>query len=79
MEIEGWERLCQAKDKLIEEKNAESRQMIEQIKQRLEEIGTDPQLLQVIHIMLISNAVLKDVTLIVSINISDLGLWKLLD
>ena len=48
MEIEGWERLCLAKDKLIEEKNAEQRQMIEQVRQRLEEIGTDPQLLQVI-------------------------------
>ena len=50
MEIEGWERLCQAKDKLIEEKNAEKRQMMEQIRQRLEEIGTDPELLQVITI-----------------------------
>ena len=57
MEIEGWERLCQAKDKLIEEKNAEKRQMIEQVRQRLEEIGTDPQLLQVI---LMPKAVLKD-------------------
>ena len=55
MEIEGWERLCQAKDKLIEEKNEEKRQMMEQVRQRLEEIGTDPQLLQVI---LMSNTVL---------------------
>ena len=47
MEIEGWERLCQAKDRLIEEKNAEKRQIMEQVRQRLEEIGTDPQLLQV--------------------------------
>ena len=54
MEIEGWERLCQAKDKLIEEKNEEKRQMMEQVRQRLEEIGTDPQLLQVI---LMSNTV----------------------
>ena len=48
MEIEGWERLCQAKDRLIEEKSAEKRQLMEQVRQRLEEIGTDPQLLQVI-------------------------------
>ena len=48
LEVEGWERLCQAKDKLLEEKNAENMQMIEKIGQKLEELGTDPQLLQVI-------------------------------
>ena len=47
LEIEGWERLCQAKDKLLEEKNAEKIQMEEYMRQKLEELGTDPKLLQV--------------------------------
>ncbi len=49
--MEGWERLCQAKDKLLEERNAENKQMMEQIKQKLEELNIDPNLLQVITIM----------------------------
>ena len=44
----GWERLCQAKDKLLEERNVENKQMIEQIEQKLVELGVDPKLLQVI-------------------------------
>jgi coenzyme F420-reducing hydrogenase delta subunit len=51
LEIEGWERLCQAKDNLLEEKNAENKQMMEQIKQKLEELNIDPNLLQVTTIM----------------------------
>ena len=51
LEIEGWERLCQAKDNLLEERNAENKQMIEQIKQKLVELNVDPNLLQVRTIM----------------------------
>ena len=47
MEIEGLERLCQAKDKLLEERNAEKKLMMEQIKQKLVELKIDPNLLQV--------------------------------
>ena len=51
LEIEGWERLCQAKDKLLEERNAEKKQMMEQIKQKLEELNIDPNLMQVRTVM----------------------------
>lgn len=41
MEIEGWERLCKAKDMLLEEKKAEQEKMIDLVKKQLEKIGAD--------------------------------------
>ena len=43
--------MCQAKDKLLEERNAENKQMMEQIKQKLVELKIDPNLLQVTTMM----------------------------
>ena len=39
LEIDGWERLCQARNQQLEEMSKEKRELEEEVRRRLEQLG----------------------------------------